>query len=343
MAPRIINIIFKEEGHEYTVNGRKSDISVTGLVGKHIDQTDWSSIPEDVLKRAADRGTAVHLDLELMVKDGRPPETEEAKNFAEWLSQQELENPLTEFKLAIEHRGRLITGTADLIATINGLSTMADYKTTSVIHQEAVRWQMSLLDYMARKCDGAIINGSLFTYKPAEQMFVFHFNKQAKFTPVPAQKISDVEIERLLDAEADGKEYHPATFITPRLQTDVIGIQSQITKHKLAIKQLEEQDAELRKGLLAAFEANPDIRAVECPEFKITYVEPTEKQTFDSKAFEEAHPDLASKFQKMSKRKGYVMIKLREGVEPVNTDLPPLPKPSGKREKAKKGYFGEGW
>lgn len=342
---RIIDIIFKEEGHEYTVNGRKSDISVTGLIGKHIDKTEWHTIPEDILTAAANRGTAVHLDLELMVKDGREPESQEAKNFALWLAQQKLENPMTEFKLAIEHKGCLITGTADLIATLNGKSIVADYKTTSVIHKESVRWQMSLLDYMARKCNGAIINGVPFVYTPADEMYVFHFNKQAVFTPVLADKISDAEIERLLDAEAYEKEYTPLTFITPRLQSDVTALQEQITKHKQALKALEDQDKALRASLLEAFEAYPDIKSVECPEFKVTYVSPTAKEVFDAKTFEVDHPEEAAKYRKLSTTKGYVKITMRDiisakdDITSIDSGLPVLPKQGTKREKAKKDYF----
>lgn len=355
-APRIIEILFKEEGHEYTVNGRKSDCSVTELIGKQIDKTEWFGVPSDVLKRAADRGTFVHKDLELMVRDGRPPETQEAKNFAAWLTTQKLENPKTEFKLAIEHHGLLLTGTADFIATLNLFSTLADYKTTSVIHHETVRWQLSLLDYMARKCNGAIINGVLLEYTPAEKFFVFHFDKEGVFTPVELTKISDIEIERLLDAEADGKEYHPSTFITPRLQADVVAVQTQIAQHQLALKALEAQDTALKTSLLTAFEANPDIKSVECPEFKITYVAPTVTTSFDSKGFEAAFPEEAKKWRKTSSKKGYVLITLRDATAQnsaipaslptqsaspsTQSGLPSLPPAPAKRKKAKKDYFG---
>ena len=346
-TPRIVNIEFNEELHEYHVNGRKADISVTALIDKQISKTEWHTIPADVLQKAADYGTAVHLDLELFVRDGKTPEFNETKNFQKFLKSNPLATPRTEFRLALEHRGLLLTGTADLMAYLNMIPIIADYKTTSVIYEESVRWQMSLLDYMARKLHGAIVNGSLFEYTPAQKLFVFHFDKkkQGQFTPVEVAPISDIEIERMLDAEAAGQEYVPTTFITPRLQQEVLSIQAAITKHKKAIAELEAQDDALRAGLLTAFEAHPDIKRVECPEFTISYVAPSQGTAFDAKAFEAAHPDQALNYQKTTSRKGYVTIKLKEGADISVADstsaaLPPVPKPAPtKRSKAKQGYF----
>ena len=193
-----IEILFEPIKHEYTVNGEKAKISVTGIVEKQVTGNEYFSVPSDVLQRAADRGTEIHADLEYFVGKGTAPKTKACQNFANYIKANgwTIESPLCEFKMAIRWTAQndkkiqsfILSGTADLLCKLNGKWVVIDHKTTSSVHEESVRWQMSLLDFMARQLSGCIINGVLFDYIPAEELYVFHFDKSDVFKPIKVEK-----------------------------------------------------------------------------------------------------------------------------------------------------------
>ena len=355
-----IDILFDPEKHAYTVNGKPAKISVTTLIGKQISKDEYIAVPDDVLKRAADRGTAVHADLEYYVgHQPHEPTTPECKNFANYIKANgwTIENPLTEFKLALEFScvvdnkkySFILCGTADLICILNGKHVVVDHKTTSVIHEESVRWQMSLLDYMARQLNGYIINGQLFNYVPAEEMYVFHFNKEAVFKPVRVDPISDVEIERLLIAEAMDEEYHPTPveILTPRQQVALAEIEKKLTAIAAAKKLLEAEETKLKSEMLAAFEAHPDApKTVDFGTVSCTYKKPYTRTSFDSEKFQQDHPDLYEQYVKVSTVKSSVSItlskELKEYIEAKPQEIPLLSPPAKKdqtKTKTKRGFF----
>lgn len=354
--PEQIQIDFTPETHEYKVNGKKAKISVTALIDKQISKTEWFAIDPEILQKAAARGTDVHADLEYFVGKGTEPRTQECKNFAEYLKahQWKIEEPRTEFKLAIEHTAErngikhsfILCGTADLICVLNGKHIILDYKTTSVIHEQEVRWQMSLLDYMARQLNGKEINGEPFIYVPAEEMYVFHFDKQAKFKPVKVDPIPDVEIIRLLDAEALEEEYHstPVDILTPKQEQRLLDIEKRLTALKAAQALLANEEASLKAQMEQAFQAHPATRKVELSNLTISYKPGTTRTTFDTARFEKDHPDLYKQYCVVTEVKGSVSITLskqvKEQIEAYSSDIPSLPAlPKPARKNSKRGYF----
>lgn len=361
--PEIVNIEFEPVKHEYTVNGKKAKISVTSLIGKQITHDEYSTVDPAVLQRAADRGTDVHADLEFFVREGTEPRTQECKNFQKYIKEHNwtIENQLCEFKMAIEHTvttptkvcSFILSGTADLICKLNGKRAIIDHKTTSVVHEESVRWQMSLLDYMGRKLNGKIINGFLFNYEPAEEFYCFHFNKQAVFKPVKVEKISDIEIERLLDAEAQDEEYHPTPLdiLTPRQQDALLELEKKLAGLKLAQEALSKQEAELKEEMLAAFQVHTDVKKLELPHLSISYVTPasTTKEEVDLEKLKAQFPEAyaACVVQKISVTKPSVRITLskevKQLIEANNSTiqaLPSLPDATKPRKNSKRrGFF----
>ena len=358
--PKQVEILFDPEKHAYTVNGKPAKISVTTLIGKQISKDEYIAVPEDVLKRAADRGTAVHADLEYYVgHQPHEPTTPECKNFANYIKANgwTIENPLTEFKLALEFScvvdnkkySFILCGTADLICILNGKHVVVDHKTTSVIHEESVRWQMSLLDYMARQLDGCIINGHEFHYTPAEELYVFHFDKSAIFRPVKVAPISDIEIERLLIAEAMDEEYHPTPveILTPRQQVALEEVEKKLTAIAAAKKLLEDEETKLKSEMIQAFESHPDAqKTINFGAVSVTYSKPGTRTSFDSEKFQQDHPDLYAQYVKTSTTKSSVRITLskeiKEYIEAKPQEIPLLSPPAKKaadKPKTKRGFF----
>ena len=355
MSERQIKIDFIPETHRYFVDGEEAKISVTALIDKQVTQTEWFAIDPEILKRAADRGTLVHADCEYFIGKGTEPQTTECKNYAQYISEHnwKIENALTEYKLAIKWISTdgtasfILCGTADLICRLNSIPIISDYKTTSVIHTESVRWQMSLLDFMARQLNGCIINGVKFVYEPAQELYVFHFDKQGKFTPVKVDFIPEVEIIRLLDAEAKNQEYHPTPvdLLTPRQQEALLEVEKKLCSLKLYKSMLDKEEEQLRSELISAFQAHPEAKSLKLDAVSVTYTPSSTRSTFDVEAFQKDYPELYEKYLVQSDVKPKVTITLSKEVKdrieayaPTMSQIPALP--AQKKKKLTKGLFG---
>ena len=355
MEPREIKIDFIPETHEYFVDGERAKISVTSLIDKQVTRTDWAGIDPEILKRAADRGTRVHADCEYFIGKGTEPQTTECKNYAKYIKDNawQIENALTEYKLAIRYVSSdatasfVLCGTADLICLLNKVPVVIDYKTTSVIHEESVRWQMSLLDFMARRLSGCIINGQLFTYEPAKELYVFHFDKQGNFKPVKVEFIQEAEIIRMLDAEAKDLEYYPTPveLLTPRQQEALLDVEKKLCSLETAKKLLAKEETLLRDELIQAFQAHQGSKSLALDSLTVTYTPETSRNTFDTERFQQEHPDLYQQYLTSSTIKPKVTITLAkhikdqiEAYSQTTAQIPALPEP--KRQKnIKRGFF----
>lgn len=74
-------------------------------------------------------------------------------------------------------------------------------------------------------------------------------------------------------------------------------------------KEIKEAQDLLKAKLLEAMEQN-EIKKIESEELTITYVAPTERESFDSKKFRDDNPDMYDDYVKFSKVKSSVRIKV---------------------------------
>ncbi|MGN8647913.1 YqaJ viral recombinase family protein [Gracilibacillus sp. HCP3S3_G5_1] len=97
-------------------------------------------------------------------------------------------------------------------------------------------------------------------------------------------------------------------------QNEVMIFAREVSKLEVQLagfKELEKQYKEAKQQLHDAMEAY-DIKKYETDVVTITRVLPGERKSFDSKRFKEDHPELAEEYQKVSKTKGSVRIKVKE-------------------------------
>lgn len=76
------------------------------------------------------------------------------------------------------------------------------------------------------------------------------------------------------------------------------------------IKKLKELQDSYKEELLKGMEENNIIK-LETEELMITYVAPTDRETFDSKTFKAEHQDLYDEYVKMSTVKSSVRLKVK--------------------------------
>lgn len=86
-------------------------------------------------------------------------------------------------------------------------------------------------------------------------------------------------------------------------------ISSQIAAFERAMKNLKEKEDALKTAILREMEAAGCIKIM-TDDLTITYVAPTDRETFDSKGFRKAYPDLYDEFVSMSPVKASIRIKV---------------------------------
>lgn len=308
-------IEFEEKDHIYTVNGEIASISVTELLAKHGLAPNYNGANKELLKEASLKGKEVHKDLENVLNTyGYKPTTPQGEHFAQWVSKN-LDCGVGEQPLAYEYNGLIIAGTADVMGILkSGEYTVSDHKNTAKFHREYVSWQVSLLDYFARKLENESINGKPLIWKGATKFYCFHYEpKTGDMTTYELEKVTDVEIEKLIQAEYEGKIYHRAELsIEPELQEKFIQAENVLAQVEMEYKQAEANAKALREQLCAIF-AEQGIKSWESPSgLKVTYVEPIDRLSVDSKKLKNEYPEAFKNCQKLSKVKASVRITIKE-------------------------------
>lgn len=306
-----MRIDFDEKNHIYRVDGDIASISVTELLHKHGLAPDYSGVSKTVLKAAAARGKEIHKDLENVCNlKNYTPTTSQGAQFDEWIKQN-VDCAAAEQVLAYDFDGMIIAGTADILGFLkNGELFVGDHKTTSTFDREYVSWQVSLLDYMARKNNGRLINDRPIFWRGASKFYCFWYNGDT-MTVKELTKIDDKEIEKLLMAELNGDLYvRPELVVADDLRAQVEIVERVLAKSEADYKQAKENAEKLRAELLAEMERQ-GIKSYETDAFKVTYVAPVDRLTVDSKKLKAEYPQAYANCQKLTKVKASVRVTIK--------------------------------
>jgi hypothetical protein len=286
-------IEFDSETHTYTDGGKKL-ISVTQLMRKHGLAPDYSGVPSEALIAAAKRGTLVHKEIEDYVKKGEIGFTKEVEAFMVYCESHFAEPIKSEF---IVHND-IVAGQVDLLLKeIDGEIVIADVKTTSTLHKEAVSWQLSIYAYLS---------GIEITKAQA-----FHFDKCGELKVVDIPFKPKAEIEALFDAEREGKIYkRELVGIDANTLADLAEAERVIVSMNQYLKEAEERAKSIREAVMKAMAEN-GVKTFENDRLKITYVEPSTRTTLDSARLKKEEPEIAKKYEKQSTTKASLRITIK--------------------------------
>lgn len=126
---------FEEERHIYTMDGQILP-SVTTLM-RPLDNELYKGIDEEIMRMAAEKGTAVHNAAENYVlygiEDIEPKYCGYFEAFLKFWEENKPEPLATESRLY--HKVLRYAGTADLPCVIDGKKILIDYKTSAVVNK----------------------------------------------------------------------------------------------------------------------------------------------------------------------------------------------------------------
>lgn len=127
-------LTFEPQTHIYRLSGVPIP-SVTQIM-KPLSEHKYKGIDEEILNRAAERGTDVHSAIEFFGRYGIQECTKEAKPYFDaFLAWHEDYKPqIISNESATYHTSLMYAGTVDLLAVIAGKLTLVDFKTTAALN-----------------------------------------------------------------------------------------------------------------------------------------------------------------------------------------------------------------
>ena len=283
---------FDKETHTYTDGGKRL-ISVTQLMRKHGLAPDYSGVPSETLNAAAERGTLIHSEIEHWIKEGADGFTSELGNFIDYIKKGDSKVLKSEFVLSND----IVAGTADLLLEENGEKVIADIKTTSALHKEAVAWQLSIYAYLSGE---DIHRGQ-----------AFHFDKEGRLNVVDIQLKQNEEVEDLLQAEREGRIYkRELKGIDNGSLEELEEAERIILRMNESLKQAEQNAKAIREAIMKAMAEN-GVKTFENERMKITYVEPSQRSTIDSARLKKEFPEIAKQCEKTTTTKASLRITIK--------------------------------
>lgn len=287
MELRDSGIIFDEETHRYFDKDGKELQGITGMLSRQLFPDKYSGVPEQVLRRAANRGTNVHRTLELMDDLGIEPTIPEANYYGHLIKEFGMRYVASEY---IVTDGEYFASPIDKVFRDGETEfSLADVKTTYALDREYVRWQLSIYAYFFEMQNpGAKVNKLLAIWLRPERGEM-----------VEVERVPNVEVLKLLCAEIDGRQYTPDTPVLHNIEANLpkqyADMEDKLVEIAQQYKYWSEQKKKLTDGIKnAMLEAGVKKWIGDKTSFTLK-TESTRKQ-FDVKRFATEHPELYSQY-----------------------------------------------
>ena len=278
---------FDDFTHTYLLDNERFLMGVTTLMRKHGLAPDYSGIAEDVLKKAAERGSKVHKDIENYCNGEAVAMTPELKAYigcgVKAIANEYL---VTDYNV--------VASSIDIVADAgNGKVNLIDIKTTSQLHHNALSWQLSIYAFLFGLANPDVEIAGLYA---------LHIkNGKAQLVPVAWKR--EEEITELLLCEHKGELFTPKQEELPTTTTSMLAeleqVSEKITLVKASLKELEEIEKEVKGRLLQEMEEKA-LKTLENGPLKVTYVAPYTKEAVDTKKLKEVMPEVYEKYKKVS-------------------------------------------
>ena len=155
-------IEFIPETHQYIVDGILTPCVSDILAYKY---NDYSNVPQDLLKRASERGTELHKAIEEYEREGKRSDLEEFKNYLFLKKHYGFENVANELPVIYEKEGRVLyCGTLDQIIMLDGKLGINDFKRVSAPNKNKIAYQLNLYKMAYEQTYGRQIEFLTYTH-----------------------------------------------------------------------------------------------------------------------------------------------------------------------------------
>lgn len=236
-------VFFEPLSHTYLLDGEKPLIGVTELMKKHGLGADYSGIPEKVLNKAAEEGTALHKEIEDYDNGLSVLRSPLIEQYAKLCAQTGLIFVSNEYLVS---DNELVASSIDGVYGLKNRErkknevVLIDYKSTQKVHTRPLQFQLGIYKVLfERQNPGLTVVAT----------YCLHLDKKTKSIKglVPIEPVSEAEVDALLEAERQGiiyiddKEEPSAELVlTDQELAAYVVQQAEITRLKEQIKKIED-------------------------------------------------------------------------------------------------------
>lgn len=291
---------FDENLHSYTLNGVALQ-SVTKLLAKHKISPSFDGVPKDILEAAANRGTMIHEEIEKYCLSGEMGFTDEFEDFIDMV-----DGMASVWTPEVMVNTDYYAGRVDLIGIAKDDGYIIIDTKTGQVHENSVRWQVSMYGYAlpdyVRK---HIVGYYCFDAKPRGK------DGEVQSRLIKLEPVSDENIEALIEADKKGEIYNPVNALLLSSQAKFLAVEAQLVELKKREKELSDIQDKIKKSLMAEME-KWDVKTIESPSLKITYVAPSSQKSIDGDLLKSKNETLYNECLKITSKKAYIKITVNE-------------------------------
>lgn len=271
-------LLFDEATHQYSKGGVPY-ISVTQLISRYGLSADYANIPDAILAQAAARGKLTHKNLEDYIKGNTAliNTCPEVAMFASYIVNSNINLGVAKSEEQVWDDVHHVAGTIDFqYFDTDGSIVIADFKTTSQLHIDAVAWQLSIYNYL-------VSGGDLMTYY-FNKLKVFHFDGK-KMVVKDIYTIEYDSVKAILEAALNNLPsftYSKPNVLVPATDEKVlVQMLTELEQTEGIVKRIK-SEIELVADRLKDNFIRQKQYSYSSPDLRVTYVAPSEKNTIDT-------------------------------------------------------------
>ena len=290
-----IPVLFNQEEHSYTNTATGEALQgITSTLIHRLFPNKYSGIPLSVLDRAAERGTIIHEEIELVETIGIEPTTEEGRNYLKLKEKHSLN--FLESEYTVSDLENYATNIDAVYEVEDNVVDIADFKTTSKFDKESVSWQLSVCAYFLELNNPHIKVRSLFG--------IWLRGDIAQLIPV--DRHSDEDVRALIDADVNDTEFE----YSPAFPDYISENETALYFIGKRIKELTDEYESIKSEVLQRMIENQE-KSFDTGNVLITAIAPSVRTSFDSKRFAAEHEELAKQYIKTTETKESLKLTLR--------------------------------
>ena len=286
-------VVFDSASHTYTL-GEKQLSGITSLLDRQLFKDKYSGVPEEILRKAAERGTAIHEDCEL-ADDGFGVDSIEVRNY---LKLKEDNNLIIEDSEYLVSDNEHYASCIDKVYRVDDNTfKLGDIKTTYKLNKEYVMWQLSIYAYLFEmQNQGAKVSSIFAIWLRGETHQI-----------VELDRVPDEKVAKLLYCDANGLQYEEQCETLPSLFGEIEGF---IIDIETKLKSLTEQKKALTEGAMKAM-VQAGLYTWKGDKVSITRKTATTRKSFDKEAFDRDYPGMYDKYVKETPVSESLLIKVK--------------------------------
>ena len=290
-----IPVEFNPIGHTYTDTRTGKPLSgITSTLLHRLFPDKYDGISGRTLERAAEHGKEVHTDIDYIESIGTEPETDEGRDYIRLRTENNLHRIASEYLVSDLQR---YASSIDIVfADGEDSVTLADIKTTAELDRDYVSWQLSIYKRLFLLANPGI---------KVTHLYAIHLRDgKARLIEVP--EIDATDIDALIQADTDDKPFHwesPVPSVIRDSADEILSLTEEI-KAKTARLDL------LKKAAMEEM-LESKVKTCDLGTMRITLREPSERRTFDAKAFRTDHAELYTQYERTTQTGASLNITIR--------------------------------